>query len=202
MSQNENESQSRKHFSLGGPKEILVVLFLLVVFSRIGGLYSPLLLGALGFTVFYYLIRAGFYFGKTTGWTTIALLLALSAGVGYIQHDASLKHQALLARLADYEEITIQRENIFPTSPIIQISAENDVTNDDLSELANMPELAEVTHIFLKNTEVTDDGLLVLDGFPSLTYVFVESSIISPQALFRYEQEHPEITLIVYSGTQ
>jgi hypothetical protein len=126
------------------------------------------------------------------------MLLSGCAWFAYIQYSASLRHEAFLASLADYDEIIIQRENIFPTSPIIQISAENNITDEDLKRLANMAELADVTHIYLKNTEVSEEGLLVLDHFSKLTYVFVESSVISDDALFRYEEEHPEILLIIY----
>jgi hypothetical protein len=202
VSDTQNTSESpkphKKSVLLGGGREALVILVLLVFLSRVGPQVRPLLLLITLALAVYWYVRFFFRFGKKAG---IAAVTALGVGcvsVVLFQYNCHVTNEAFLKTLDAYDTVTIQRQTIFPSSPIYQVSLKAQITDDDLIQIASMRELRNVTDVYLKNCRATDRSLNTVEQWAGLTYVFIESEIITDEAIIDFERRHPDCRVIPY----
>jgi hypothetical protein len=175
-------------------KEFVAILIVLVLFSRAVILFLPIL-----FLIAVYWLVKGIFLLPRRARIPVSLALAIGVGsFGIVQFQAEQANQKLLQRLSQYDTVTIRRDGIFATSPITQFSAENNFNDRDLEALAELPELAGVTHIFLKRCDVTDRGLDKFDRCWKLEYLFVDSKDISNEAIASFVDRHPKCTVIPF----
>ena len=194
----EPPAKRKNRVSFGGGREALVLLVLLVLLSRVGPQLQPLLfLITVGLAVHWY-VRICFRFGKAVGIGGVAFLFVGCVSIALFQYNCHLKNEALSKKLGAYETVTIQRHTVFPSSEIYQVSLKDEITDDDLTVIASIPELDNVTDVYIKNCNVTDKSLDTVGRWPSLTYIFIESDIITDGAIMQFERRHPNCTVIPY----
>jgi hypothetical protein len=118
--------------------------------------------------------------------------------VAHVQYNYHLKNEALLQQLDSYKTVTVRRTTIFPSADVFQISLKDDFTDDDLTTISTFPQLAHVTDVYVDNCRVTDKSLDQIGKWPQLTYLFIESDVITDVAIMQFEDLHPNCTVIPY----
>jgi hypothetical protein len=184
--------------TLGGGREAIAIIILLILLSRVGPALRPLLLAAMSAVAVYWFLRTCFRFGKWVGLAGTALLGVTCISAGGVQYEHHLKNEELVEQLRAYNTVTFRRATIFPGSDIIQVSFEGDITDDDISTVASLPQFENITHVFIKQCAASDNALETLDGFQKLAYVFIESDMITDTAIGRFQDRHSTCTLVHY----
>ncbi len=187
-----NESRS----TFGGRRELLAMVVLFVLLTSIGPTARPMfLLIATSFAVWWY-FRTAFRFGKRVGIAaTVLFSLVCATGIG-IQYSAYRKNVQLEEQLSSYNTVQIQRWSVWPTSAIYQVSFEDNVSDQDIAAVCKIPELRTVSHVFIENCRATDLSLDTIATFDQLSYICIESDIISDEAITEFEQLYPNCTVI------
>ncbi|WP_419190023.1 hypothetical protein [Stieleria marina] len=98
-----------------------------------------------------------------------------------LHFQGSRLNDKVVARIAEY----------FPNLTQIGLQ-ESDVTDDAMKSLANLNELQ---WIYLNGTKVSGDGLEHLTALTNLKYVYASRSEISPTAVKRFREQHPNTNL-------
>lgn len=188
----------RRSITLGGVREAIQLLILFAVLSSVGVIFRPLLLFAAIALLVYGYVRLCFRFGQRVGIAGIAVLGIAGISAAAVQYGYHLRYEKLLETLRTYDSVTIRQANIFPSSDVIQVSFEGNITDEEIAAIATMAPLKNVTHVFIKQCQATDQALESLDVFQRLSYVFIESEIITDSAITDFEEQHPGCTVIPY----
>lgn len=196
MAQDKPDPPRPRPFVLGGGKEALAIVVMLAL-SGIAPIFLPALVFLTVTFAIYWLVRASFHFGRVVGWGAVVALSLLFAGFGVAQYQALQRYEALEAHLSRYDKVIIRQHGILPTSPVDQVSFKNNVSDDILEQVIQMRELANVTHVFLDETGITDRGLRALHQLKRLEYVYIDSPLITEAAVLEFEAERPDCRVIV-----
>jgi len=188
----------RRSFMRGGGWQSLLILMLFVLFSPIGQRLYVLLLVALPVVAIYWLIRGSFAVNRRLGFLAVGLIIASVSATAAIQFRAYQSRQAFIQSLSRFDTITVQTNYPFPTAPIRQVSLNNQISDVELDSFTQMPELRRVSHAYLKECRVTDTGLSFLDRWPELTYVFIDSDLISDKGIIAFMEQHPDCSVIPF----
>lgn len=171
---------------------------LFVLFSPIGQRLYLLLLVALPVLAIYWLIRGSFALNRRLGYLAIMLIIAGFSATAAIQVRAYQSRQAFIQSLSRFDTITVQTNYPFPTAPIRQVSLNSQISDVDLDSFTQMPELRRVSHAYIEDCQVTDTGLSFLNRWPELTYVFIDSDLISDDAVIAFMEQHPDCSVIPF----
>lgn len=188
----------RRSFIRGGGWQSLLILMLFVLFSPIGQRLYVLLLVALPVVAIYWLIRGSFAGNRRLGFLTVGLIIASASATAAIQFRAYQSRQAFIQSLSSFDTITVQADYPFPTAPIRQVSLNNQVSDVDLDTLTQMPELRQVSKVYIEECRVTDAGLSFLDRWPELDYVFIDCSMITDEEIISFREQHPDCSVIPF----
>jgi hypothetical protein len=201
-----SNSPRRRSYRLGGGKQwlaVLIVFILLALASSPNSRPGPLTyLVAIGIAIYAYVKAARYMFGRKGSWGALATLVAGAVWFGVALFQADQRFDELVARMDQYDQITIQRFNILPWGVVDQISFKNSVDNDIVHEVVRMPEFAGVTHVYLESANVTDRGLEALDSLSRLEYAYLDSPEFSLEAIETFQNRHPECSVIVPTVSQ
>ncbi len=172
------------------------MLALFVFLLPIGKPFLPLLLLALlGIAVYGY-VRGAFDLGKRTGRIAVTLFIAVVACAVVVQFRAYESHEEFVQSLSQFDTVTVQTHSVLATAPIQQISLNKNIGDADLQVLVSMPQLHNITHAYLEYCDITDSGLQLIGRWPKLTYVYIESGIISDSAILNFIEQHPDCSVI------
>lgn len=172
------------------------MLALLVFLLPIGKLFAPLLLLSILAVAVYFYIYGAFRLGRSVGLIAVLLLVGAVGWIVIVQFRAYTSHAEFVRSLSRFDTVTVQTHSVLPSAPIEQISLKNNVSDADLQALVSMPQLQLVTHVYLKHCNVTDSGLSLVDRWPNLEYVYIDSRLISDSAIVDFIEQHPECSVI------
>ncbi len=175
-----------------------MILTLLVLLSPIGQRFYVLLLIALPVVAIYWFIRGSFALNRRLGYLAIVLIIASFSATAAIQFRAYQSREAFIHSLTRFNSIKVGTDYPFPTAPIRQVSLNHQITDADLDTLTQMPELRQVSKVYIEECRVTDAGLSFLDRWPELDYVFIDCSMITDEAIISFREQHPDCSVIPF----
>ena len=187
----------RRSLTLGGGWEVAAVFALFIVLFKGGDTFRSLLLILVVGYICAGFLRVCFHFNSKIGWLGVLLLFVMFGSVAGYQIHSHEKNEEFLGRLSAFDEIKVRRESRFPASPIEQVSLHCTINDRDLELLTAMSELKDVKEVYLGKCKVTDRGLLILDRWEKIEFVYIESELISSDAISEFENHHPECRVIV-----
>ncbi|ODA36486.1 hypothetical protein A6X21_02040 [Planctopirus hydrillae] len=172
------------------------MLALLVFLLQLGKLFAPLLLLSILVVAVYFYIYGAFRLGRPVGSIAVLLLFGAVGWIGIVQFRAHTSHTEFVQSLSRFDTVTVQTHSMLPSAPIEQISLKNNVSDADLQALVSMPQLQHVTHVYLDDCDITDSGLSLVDRWPHLEYVYIESRLITDSAIVDFIKQHPQCSVI------
>jgi hypothetical protein len=203
MESDNSKPPQRRSVVLGGGQQtlaVVLVLLLVIAFAKRGdtslGILSPLVV--IGVGLYLYFRVAKYLLGRAGPWVAgLTLIMGIACFVA-IQYQALQRHEALVERLAQYDEITISRSNALPTSSVYRISFENNVDDEAVESVIAMPEFANVADVFFDAPQITDRGLRAVSHL-KLEHLYIGVPEITEEAIAEFEEEHPKCRVIVSS---
>jgi hypothetical protein len=170
---------------------LVVTLLLLMTPLR------PLAILIVSFSALVLLLRFAYTANRTLG---IALIALVGLGASYyltLQFLADQSYQRLLAELKTFDDVTVRRE-FFPFPRVPQLSIGNGVTDGQLQAIFDLDGLADISELYLKNNELTDNSLAIVASSLDLNYIFIDCEKITDAAILEFENRFPDCRVIPY----
>ena len=114
-----------------------------------------LMLAAGALAAIVYIIRKSFRRGRRYGIAVLSIVLLTVGSISASQLLAYRTHTLLLEKLAKYDGATVRRY-FFPIPYVHQLSIESGVDDRDLKAILEMPELTDLTELYLESNDLTD----------------------------------------------
>ena len=197
MTEKTTSSSGNDPVRFGGIKQTVATLILLALLTPLGGAFKLLLpLGVLVLGAYWY-FRLAYHFGRTVGRVSVLVFVAFCATFGYLQYSAHEAIDQLEVRLEELSSATIQRK-FLPLPWVYQLSVEHNVDDSHFSRIIDMPEMSNLTDVYLESDKLTDRSLETADKIEHLRYIFIDCKSITVAAIAEFERRHPDVTVIPY----
>ena len=191
----EQPAGNRRSVTLGGGREAISICVLMALSGDYPNLRLPLLLAAI-VAAHYWVARTCFRFGRKTGIVATTVLLAVSGSVIGYQYLCYCANEEFLDKLSAYKSVKVRRAHVLPSAEITSVTFEDTLSDDDIAAIAPLPELANVTEVYLESTNATDASLSSLGAFRKLEYLRIHSSLITDEAIEKFDQRHSRCRIV------